>query len=142
MQEVKPQEVRPDGLSLVVFLKCLELIGGPRRLFELRNLTWVPSLMEASYAVVLREHFNRTEDEIAQFLGLTRASVRNILRADPEAVRERLEGALEERSRAAHVHIAGGLARLAYRTIRLEGASLGLLDEVAAALAAFQQIKA
>ncbi len=142
MQEVKPQEVKPDGLSLVVFLKCLELIGGPRRLFELRNLTWVPSLMEASYAVVLREHFNRTEDEIAQFLGLTRASVRNILRADPEAVRERLEGALEERSRAAHVHIAGGLARLAYRTIRLEGASLGLLDEVAAALAAFQQIEA
>lgn len=139
MPEVKPQEVKPDGLSLAVFLKCLELIGGPRRLFELRNLTWVPSLMEASYAVVLREHFNRTEDEIARFLGLSRASVRNILRADPEAVRERLEGVLQERRRSAHVHIAGGLARLAYRTIRLEGPSLGLLDEVGSALAAFQQ---
>jgi probable regulatory domain-containing protein len=98
--------------------------------------------MEASYAVVLREHFNRTEDEIAQFLGLTRQSVRNILRANPEAVRERLEGALEERRRTAYVHIAGGLAKLAYRTIRTEGATLGLLDEVSAALAAFQQIKA
>ncbi len=141
MQQVEPQEVKPDGLSLLVFLKCLELIGGPRRLFELRNLTWVPSLMEAAYAVVLREHFNRTEDEIAQFLGLTRPSVRNILRADPEAVRERLEGALEERRRTAHVHIAGGLAKLAYRAIKTEGATLGLLDEVAAALAAFQQIK-
>lgn len=141
MQEVKPQDIKPDGLSLVVFLKSIELIGGPRRLFELRNLTWVPSLMEAAYAVVLREHFNRTQEEIAQYLGLTRASVRNILRADPEAVRQRLEGVLDERRRSAHVHIAGGLAKLAYRTIKTEGATLGLLDEVSAAIGAFQQIK-
>ncbi len=141
MQEVKPQDIKPDGLSLVVFLKSLELIGGPRRLFELRNLTWVPSLMEAAYAVVLWEHFNRTQEEIAQYLGLTRASVRNILRADPEAVRQRLEGVLDERRRSAHVHIAGGLAKLAYRTIKTEGATLGLLDEVSAAMGAFQQIK-
>lgn len=109
---LRPEESKgrdPDEMAMGVFLKALEIAGGPRKLIEYRNLTWLPSLLEAAYAVVLREEFMKTEDEIAQFLGLTRQTVRNILRADPEALMERLSGEL--RQRGPRAHIAGGWPR-------------------------------
>ncbi len=116
---IGPQEIKEfdvDGLALRVFLKALEILGGPRKLIVLRNLTWVTSLMEAAYAVVLAEEAFKTEDDIAEFLGLTRQTVRNILRAEPELVLKKLEGELREKSPRAHT--AGGLAKLAYREIK------------------------
>ncbi|ADU96484.1 hypothetical protein [Thermovibrio ammonificans] len=114
--QVEPREVDYDALALRVFLKALEILGGPRKLFEYRNLTWVPSLIEASYAVVLREEAMKTEDEIAEFLGLTKQTVRNMLSADPELVMKKLQGELE--SKEIKVHTAGGLAKLAYREVK------------------------
>jgi probable regulatory domain-containing protein len=111
--EVEPREVDYDALALEVFLKALEIIGGPRKLLEYRNHTWLPTLMEASYAVVLKERGMKTEDEIARFLGVSRQTVRNILSADPELVLKKLEGELGEKE--LKTHIAGGIARLAYR---------------------------
>ncbi len=105
-----------DGLAIRVFLKALEILGGPRKLIELRNLTWITSLMEASYAVVMWEELKKTEDEIAGFLGLTRQTVRNILRADPELVMQKIEGELKDKSTKAHT--AGGLAKYALSEIR------------------------
>ncbi len=119
MIELKPEEIQMfdmDSMALRVFLKTLEILGGPRKLIEYRNLTWVTSLMEASYAVVLAEDGLKTEDWIAQFLGLTRQTVRNILRADPELVMKKLEGELHEKTPRAHT--AGGLAKIAYREIK------------------------
>ncbi|RKQ63533.1 putative regulatory domain-containing protein [Thermovibrio guaymasensis] len=114
--EVKPQEVDYDALALRVFLKALELIGGPRKLFEYRNLTWVPSLMEAAYAVVLKNEAFKTEDEIAEFIGITKQTVRNMLSADPELVMMKLQGELE--GKEVKVHTAGGLAKLAYEEVK------------------------
>ncbi|NPA49195.1 MAG: bacterio-opsin activator [Thermodesulfobacteria bacterium] len=116
---IGPQEIKEfdvDAMAIRVFLKALEIIGGPRRLIEYRNLTWITSLMEASYAIVLAEEALKTEDEIAAFLGLTRQTVRNILRSDPELVLKKLEGELHERTPRAHT--AGGLAKLAYKEIK------------------------
>ncbi len=113
-EEIKERDL--DAQALRVFLKALEILGGPKKLIELRNLTWVTSLMEAAYAVVLAEEGFKTEDDIAAFLGLTRQTVRNILRADPELVMQKLEGELQEKSPRAHT--AGGLAKLAYREIK------------------------
>ncbi len=113
-EEIRERDL--DALALRVFLKALEILGGPRKLIELRNLTWVTSLMEAAYAIVLAEEGFKTEDEIAAFLGLTRQTVRNILRADPELVRMKLEGELQDRTPKAHT--AGGLAKMAYREIK------------------------
>ncbi|MBX6422371.1 bacterio-opsin activator [Thermosulfurimonas sp. F29] len=113
-EEVRERDV--DARALRVFLKALEILGGPRKLIEMRNLTWVTSLMEAAYAVVLAEEGFKTEDDIAAFLGLTRQTVRNILRADPELVMMKLEGELREKTPKAHT--AGGLAKLAYREIK------------------------
>jgi len=114
--ELKPREVDYDTLALRVFLKAIELIGGPRTLFQYRNLTWLPSLMEAAYAVVLKNEAFKTDDEIAQFIGITRQTVRNILSADPEAVLKKLKGELQ--SREVKVHTAGGLAKLAYQEVK------------------------
>ena len=114
--QLQPQEVDYDALALRVFLKALEIIGGPRKLFEYRNLTWIPSLMEASYAVVLKEEGFKTEDEIAQFIGITRQTVRNMLSADPELVMKKLHGELE--SEEVKTHTAGGLAKLAYLEVK------------------------
>ena len=119
MAILTPQEIREfdiDAMAIRVFLKSLELIGGPRKLIEYRNLTWIPSLMEASYAVVLQDMANKTEAEIAEFLGSTRQTVRNMMRAEPELVLKKLEGELEEKTPRAHT--AGGLAKLAYKEIK------------------------
>ncbi len=113
-EEIKERDL--DAQALRVFLKALEILGGPKKLIELRNLTWVTSLMEASYAIVMAEEGFKTEDDIAAFLGLTRQTVRNILRADPELVMMKLEGELREKTPKAHT--AGGLAKLAYREIK------------------------
>ncbi|WP_457567552.1 bacterio-opsin activator [Desulfurobacterium sp.] len=114
--EVTPQEKDYDTLALRVFLKALEIIGGPRKLFEYRNLTWVPSLMEACYAVVLKEEGMKTEEEIAEFIGITKQTVRNMLSANPDIVIKKLEGELE--SKDVKMHTAGGLAKLAYREVK------------------------
>jgi len=114
--EVQAKEVDYDALALRVFLKALELIGGPRMLFEYRNLTWVPSLMEAAYAVVLKNEAMKTEDEIAEFIGITKQTVRNMLSADPELVMMKLKGELE--SKEVKVHTAGGLAKLAHQEVK------------------------
>ncbi len=110
------REVDVDALAMRVFLKALEILGGPRKLIEYRNLTWVPSLIQASYAVVMAKELMKTEDQIAQYLGLTRQTVRNILRADEELVMKKLEGELQEKTLKAHT--AGGLAKMAYREIK------------------------
>ncbi len=116
---IGPQEIKEfdvDSMAIRVFLKALEIIGGPRKLIEYRNLTWITSLMEASYAIVLAEEAFKTEDDIADFLGLTRQTIRNILRAEPELVLKKLEGELQEKTPRAHT--AGGLAKLAYKEIK------------------------
>ncbi len=122
------KEVDVDALAMRVFLKALEILGGPRRLIEYRNLTWVPSLIQASYAVVLSRELMKTEDQIAQYLGITRQTVRNMLRADEELVMKKLEGELKEKSLKAHT--AGGLAKMAYREIKEGRDSLDLLVSI------------
>lgn len=119
METIHVQPVDIDTLALKVFLKSLDIAGGPRKLIEHRNLTWVPALIEAAYAVVLANEAHKTADDIAQFLGLTVPSVRNILHADPERVQHRIQQALSEEHREAEskTHIAGGLAKLAYQRI-------------------------
>jgi probable regulatory domain-containing protein len=113
MPELTPQPVDVDRQALEVFLKAIELAGGPRGLIEHRRLTWLPSLMEAAYAVVLQEAHRWNVQAISRFLGLSTATVRLMLRASTEAVRERLQKAEPEE----HTHIAGGLARLAWQEL-------------------------
>ncbi len=118
MAILKPDEIqRPDvdSAAIRVFLKTLEILGGPKKLITYRNLTWLPSLFEAAYVVVLANDYQKTEAEIAEHLGITRQTVRNILRADTETVMKRLEGELREKTLKAH--IAGGLAKLAYEEL-------------------------
>ena len=118
MKEVKPVETNIDELAMKVFLKTIEIAGGPRKLIEKRNLTWVPSLLEASYAVILQKN-GKTAEEIAQFLGIGSQSVRNILRADPEALKKKLQETLEEEGKEIKTHVAGGLAKLALEQLNL-----------------------
>lgn len=119
MPVLTPQEIQTydiDTEALRIFLKALEILGGPRKLIEYRNLTWLPSLMEAAYAILLQQVEKKTESEIAEFLGLTKQTVRNILRANPKVVQQKLQGELQDPSLKAH--IAGGLAKLAYQEIQ------------------------
>lgn len=116
VHEITPQEVNIDELAMKVFLKALDIAGGPRKLIEHRNLTWVPSLIEASYAIVLHNEQKKTAAQIAQFLGITEQTARNILRADEEAVKKKIEEVGDDEEIRAHV--AGGLAKLAYKEIK------------------------
>ena len=104
-----------DEMAMKVFMEAINLAGGPRKLMEYRRLTWLPSLMEAAYAVVLANEEKKSADEIAQFLGIGKVSVQNILRANPEDVLKRLEEGTRPRSRS---HVAGGLAKMAYERVK------------------------
>ncbi len=121
--ELTPQVDEQELESLVarVFFKAIDLLGGLTKLAEYRTLTWLPSLARAAYAVVLSDEYFYTEDEIAERVGLTRNTVRNILRADPELALykvQHLEELTAEEKKELRVHTAGGIAKLAYRMIK------------------------
>ncbi|MDQ7081579.1 MAG: bacterio-opsin activator [Aquificota bacterium] len=119
--EVKPVEVDVESLVTRVFLKAIDLLGGLQKLAEYRTLTWLPSLARASFAVVLREEYLKTEEEIAQIVGLTKQTVRNIMRADPETAMykiKHLDDLTQEEKKELKVHTAGGIAKLAYRLVK------------------------
>ncbi len=139
--EVKPIEEDPEIWASKVFLKSIEILGGLKKLAEYRTLTWLPSLARAALAVVLREVFFKVEDEIAEYIGLTRQTVRNILRADPEAALEKLRAITEfteQEKKDLSVHLAGGIAKYAFKLIKEEGAEpqlfLSYSTEIAKAL--------
>ncbi len=119
--EVKPVEVDVENLVTRVFLKAIDLLGGLHRLAEYRTLTWLPSLARASFVIVLREEFLKTEEEIAEAVGITRQTVRNILRADPELALykiQHIDELTKEERKQLRVHTAGGIAKIAYKKVK------------------------
>jgi len=132
--EVKePQHDRDDIEQFAgrVFFKCIDLLGGLNKLALFRTLTWLPSLARASFVVVLKEEYLKTEDEIAKHVGLTRNSVRNIVRAKIDIEPEKLEEFLEEekgKGKDLKIHIAGSIAKLAYKLVK-EGEESQILLE-------------
>jgi len=106
-----------DKMAEKVFLESIKILGGLKKLVEYRNLTWLPSLAEAAYVVVLKNEAFKTYSEIAKELGITETTVKNIATADEEEVKKYIEGELEERPKE---HIAGGIAKLAYRKLKEE----------------------
>jgi len=118
---LQPVEVNVEPLVTRVFLKAIDLLGGLQKLAEFRTLTWLPSLARASFAVVLREEYLKTEEEIAEIVGLTRQTVRNILRADPEMAMykiQHIDELTQEEKKELRVHTAGGIAKLAYKLVK------------------------
>ena len=104
-----------------VFFKAIDLLGGLKQLAEYRTLTWLPSLARAAFAIVLREEYLKSEDDIAEYVGLTRNTVRNILRADPDAAMYKIQHIDElsvQEKRELKVHTAGGVAKLAYKLVK------------------------
>ncbi|BAF70865.1 hypothetical protein [Nitratiruptor sp. SB155-2] len=114
-----------------VFFKSIDLLGGLKKLAEFRTLTWLPSLARSAFAVVLREEYLKSEDEIAEYVGLTRNTVRNILRADPDQAMykiEHLDELSSEEKKELKVHTAGGVAKLAYKLVKEGQDSQTMLD--------------
>ncbi|WP_048064643.1 KaiC associated regulatory domain-containing protein [Archaeoglobus fulgidus] len=114
----KPKGGNLDKMAEKVFYESINLLGGLKKLVEYRNLTWLPSLAEAAYVVVLKNEAMKTYGEIARELGITEQTAKNIATADEEEVKRYLEGELEERPKE---HIAGGIAKLVYRKLKEEG---------------------
>ncbi len=114
----KPKGGDVEKMAEKVFWEAIKMLGGLKKLVEYRNLTWLPSLAEASYVVVLKNEAMKTYSEIARILGITEQTVKNIATADEREVRKYIEGELEERPKE---HIAGGIAKLAYKKLKEEG---------------------
>ncbi len=130
--EVKPVESESeiDAKAMRIFLKTIEILGGPRKLVEHRNLTWLPSLMAASYALVYHKERNYTLEQIASILGITKQTVQHILGADPEIAKMRLEEISKESDEKKKTHIAGALAKLAYEEILAGNDEINLSIEI------------
>ncbi len=114
MEVIEKRTEGIDELAEKVFIEALNIVGGLKALVKYRNLTWLPSLAEAAYVVVLSQEAQKTSSEIARELGITQNTVRNILSSKEEEVEEFLKGSKEKVSE----HIAGGLAKLAYRRLK------------------------
>ncbi|MCD6489442.1 MAG: bacterio-opsin activator [Thermodesulfobacterium sp.] len=130
-------EAEVEHLVNRVFFKAIELLGGLNKLAEFRTLTWLPSLARASFVVVLKEEYMKTDEEIAYKVGLTKNTVRNILRADPELALQKIkamEELVNEEARELKVHTAGGIAKLAYKEIK-EGRDAQTLLQFSSTLA-------
>ncbi len=115
------QEEDVKYLAERVFFKSIDLVGGLEKLAEYKNLTWLPSLARAAFVIVLKEEYLKTEDEIAKFIGLSRNTVRQILRADPNLAIykiKHIEELNEEEKKQLKVHTAGGIAKLAYKLVK------------------------
>ncbi len=106
-----------DGMAEKVFMESIRVLGGLRKLIEYRNLTWLPSLAEASYVIILKNEAFKTYSEIAYELGITEQTAKNIATADESKVRQYIMNEGEKPDE----HIAGGLAKLAYKKIKQEG---------------------
>jgi len=115
--EIKPVEDDVDSKAMRIFLKTIELLGGPRKLVEYRNLTWLPSLMAASYAIIYSKEKGYLAEKIASILGMSKTTVQNILRADVKIAKEKLESAVQEKDEEKKTHMAGALAKIAYEEI-------------------------
>ncbi|WP_457564647.1 bacterio-opsin activator [Caminibacter sp.] len=114
-----------------VFFKSIDLVGGLDKLAEYRTLTWLPSLARAAFAIVLKEEYLKTEDEIGEFVGLTRNTVRQILRADPNLALyklKHLDELTEEEKKQLKVHTAGGIAKLAFKLVKAGEDSQTLME--------------
>ena len=118
---VKVNDNEIKYLAERVFFKSIDLLGGLNKLAEYRTLTWLPSIARASFIIVLKEEFLKTEDEIAEFIGISRNTVRQILRADPNLALYKIEHIDEltsEEKKQLKVHTAGGIAKLAYKYVK------------------------
>lgn len=111
------REIDVDALAEQVFQESINILGGLRKIIEYKNLTWLPSLAEAAYAIVMKEEMMKTHKEIAMDLGLTPQTVQNILRADAKEVEKFIKGEIEK----VDEHKAGGIAKLAYERVKKEG---------------------
>lgn len=116
MQELEDVDIEDpiDMRAMQAFMKAMGEIGGPRELFEYRNLTWLPSLMESVYVIILDEETDMSRQGIADELDITEQTVTNILGADIEETRSMIE---EKEHREEDYHFAGGLAKIAYHDL-------------------------
>ncbi len=80
--------------------------------FTVLALTPQPaSLMEAIFVIYLHNEENQSADEIAEFLGISSQTAKAILQSKPEYAKIKLEsGESSEKT-----HIAGGIAKIAYK---------------------------
>jgi len=111
---IEELEKKRDREVLKMLLEVIEILGGPRRISEYRNLTWIPSIIKASYALLLQEA-GKTQEEIARELGVTKATVQKMLRSDESEVLKKIKGEIAEEF---DEHVAGGLAKLAWKRVR------------------------
>jgi probable regulatory domain-containing protein len=129
----KPQMNDYDLEHLVgrVFFKAIDLLGGLSKLAEYRALTWLPALARAAFTIVLREEYLKTEEEIAQIVGISKSTVRNILRADPNLAMykiQHIDELTKEEKQQLKVHTAGGIAKLAYKFVKEGNEAQTLLE--------------
>jgi len=120
------RELDVDYLAEQVFLESVSILGGLRKLIEYRNLTWLPALAEAAYAVVMKEELMKTYKEIAFELGIAPQTVQNILRSDAKKVESYIKGEIEK----VDEHKAGGIAKLAYERVKKDGRITFKRDEL------------
>lgn len=106
------RDVEIEKEARELFWKAIEILGGPRQLFEYRRLTWLPSLMEAAFVLSLAKR-GKMAKEIARELGLSTQTVRLILSANEESVRKKV---FEGKVKKVKDHIAGGLIKLAAKS--------------------------
>jgi hypothetical protein len=117
VMEIKPPkdvDMEREEYVLRMLIEAVRILGGPKRLVGMRNLTWIPSLIRALYALILRDA-GYTYERIAEMLGTTKTTIQKMMSAEPESVMRKVRG---DEELDIDDHVAGGIAKLAYREFR------------------------
>ena len=103
-----------------IFFKSLELLGGLNKLIEYKTLTWLESIVRATYVKILKEEYLKTDEEIAKIVGLTKQTVKNILKSDKEYVMKKINDfeAIKKEEKKSREHFAGGLVNWAWELLK------------------------
>jgi hypothetical protein len=96
-EEVLQLEEQVDELVLKVFLKALDIVGGPRKLILYRHLTWVPSLIGGLLCGCIEGKIFQDGIGNSEHPWFDKATVRNILTAKTEGIRKILRPNLRKR---------------------------------------------
>ena len=112
--ESEKSEEELDERVWKLFTEAINILGGLRKLIEYRNLTWLPSLAEACYVILLKNERMLTKEEIAKKLGISKQTVDKIVSAEEAKIESFLKGEIEKLDE----HKAGALAKLAYKRMK------------------------
>lgn len=123
--------------AMRIVTRAIRELGGAAEMVRRREQAMLPALVESAYVLVLREEQQKSVEEIARFLGVSRGAVESVMAAPTEMALPRLRSSSDPAApfdwhtspewndypstdRMEPEFLAGAIAKFAYEIVRRE----------------------